>query len=80
MSLPPPQYPVDHLDYSAACREALDGRLQDLIDEAVRVGWNEKEAANAVEELARLRLLAHQRPDAADDHHPLPAVSDFPVD
>jgi hypothetical protein len=79
MSFPSPEHAVDHPDYSAACREALQAPLRKLADEAVDAGWDEHEVANAIEELGRLRALEPTSHSNADQHH-LPVVSDFPID
>jgi hypothetical protein len=80
MSFPSPEHAADHPDYSAACREALDAPLRKLAAEAVEAGWDEKEVANAIEELGRLRALAPSSHSNGADQHHLPVVSDFPID
>ncbi|CZT36115.1 hypothetical protein [Rhizobium sp. 9140] len=68
-----PKFTKDHPDYALECEEALDLPVQELIEDAVQAGWDNRTIFKALAKLAGAKALAYEEdPDPEDD----PALSD----
>ncbi|KQS96856.1 MULTISPECIES: hypothetical protein [unclassified Rhizobium] len=47
----PPQEENEYKNRSADCREALEGKIQQLVEESVRAGWSRAEVAAALRDI-----------------------------
>ncbi|CDZ52338.1 Hypothetical protein NGAL_HAMBI1189_44350 [Neorhizobium galegae bv. officinalis] len=57
--IPPPTVPADNENRHLFCQMAIEIPLQDLIQTAVRAGWDEPEVLTAIIEVADNLMLAH---------------------
>jgi hypothetical protein len=48
----PPKEDNEYENRAADCREALEGKVQQLVEESVRAGWSRPEVAAALREIA----------------------------
>jgi hypothetical protein len=68
MNVLPPKHPKTHLDYGISCEKALDLPLQDLIDRAVKAGWDTRTVVVALQSVAWNRASAYEEdPDPEDE-------------
>jgi len=56
--IPPPTLPPGDPDRHLKCQEALDVALQEVAQAAIKAGWDQKEVATAIVELADAHVLA----------------------
>ena len=56
--IPPPTVPFGNADRHYWCQMAVELPLQDLIENAVKAGWNETEVITAIIEVADNLMLA----------------------
>ncbi|WP_105430253.1 hypothetical protein [Neorhizobium sp. T6_25] len=57
--IPPPTVPEDAENRHLFCQMAIEIPLQDLIQAAVKAGWDEPEVLTAIIEVADNLMLAH---------------------
>ena len=68
MSIEAPSLPVSHEDRHLASREAVEGPLQELLDEATTNGWGTIEIISAMEDVLRsLRIAYAEDPEPDED-------------
>jgi hypothetical protein len=59
IEVPGPTVPVNHENRHLFCQMAIEIPLQDLIQAAVKAGWQEPEVLTAIIEVADNLVLAH---------------------
>ncbi|WP_105382439.1 hypothetical protein [Neorhizobium alkalisoli] len=57
--IPPPTVPLRDENRALLCQMAIELSLQDLVDAAIKAGWNETEVLGAIIEVADNLMLAH---------------------
>ncbi len=59
VDIPPPTVPIASENRHLFCQMAIEIPLQDLIQDAVKAGWEEDEVLTAIIEVADNLMLAH---------------------
>lgn len=56
--IPPPTLPFGHPDRHLMCQMAIELAVQDIVEAAMKMGWQETEALSAITEVADNLILA----------------------